>query len=204
MNSLGAEKVKGILGVLVLITLMLNGEPAYAQRAGGDYGVGGGFWLVYVQPGVEVERSFDRDVGAVMAIGGRGFLQTGKVRLGGGAFGGGFTDEGLNEAGNKVQGGLSAGGFTAEYLAVQQNLEVIFGALLGGGVLTIEESLGASGDVEDLRRRRDTIFVGYPWVRVGYNPAPFVNAGLQLGYLLGSNDVGGVAVGIDVVVGWIP
>jgi hypothetical protein len=39
---------------------------------------------------------------------------------------------------------------------------------------------------------------------VGYNPAPLVNAGLQLGYLIGTDDVGGVAVGIDVMVGLIP
>ena len=196
--------MKASFGPLVLLGLLLTGGPAYAQRFGGDYGGGGGVWLVYVAPDIETERSFERDVGGVVAIGGRGFLQTGKVRLGGGAFGGGFTDEGLNGAGNKVKGGLSAGGFIAEYLAVQQNLEVTVGGLLGGGVLTIEESLGTSGDVEDLRRRRDTIFVGYPWVRVGYNPAPFVNAGLQLGYLLGTDDVGGVAVGIDVMVGLIP
>ncbi|UCF20830.1 MAG: hypothetical protein JSU87_05325 [Gemmatimonadota bacterium] len=189
---------------LAAIGFLFTGGPAYAQRFGGDYGGGGGVWLIYLDPGLTTERSFDRDVGNVIAIGGRGFLQTGKVRLGGGAFGGGFTDEGLNESGNKVQGGLSAGGFTAEYLAVQQNLELIVGGLLGGGVLTIEESLGAAGDIEELRRRRETIFVGYPWVRVGYNPAPFVNAGFQLGYLIGSADVGGVALGIDVAVGLIP
>lgn len=181
---------------------------ASAQRFGGDFGGAGGLWAVYIAPGISSERSFDRDLGAVVALGGRGFLQTGKVRLGGGAAGGGFVDAGSNAAGNRVDGGLSFGGFIAEYLAVQQNLEVTVGGMIGGGVLTLEEllpaQLGDDPDVERFRRRQETLFVGYPWVRVGYNPAPFVNAGLQIGYLFAAEDAGGFAVGLDVSVGLIP
>jgi hypothetical protein len=188
-------------------SVLLPGS-AFAQRFGGDFGGAVGFWLLYVDPGIEENRSFGRDVGDVVAFGGRGFLQTGRVRLGGGGFGGSFSCEGLNESGNRVQGGLSGGGFVAEYLLVQRNLELAVGGLAGGGVVTIEELLppevGDSGDVERLRRRREGIFIGYPWVRLGYNPAPLVNAGLQLGYLVGSEDVGGFAVSIDVLVGIIP
>ncbi|UCC73229.1 MAG: hypothetical protein JSV86_01295 [Gemmatimonadota bacterium] len=191
--------------LLAATVLLLQPELAFAQRFGGDFGGGGGFWLVYADVGIDEEVSFGRDVGAVVALGGRGFLQTGRVRLGGGAFGGGFVDEGVNEAGNRVQGGLSAGGFTAEYLVVQQNLEVSVGGMVGGGVLTIEELSGTGPDgVEDLRRRRKTMFVGYPWVRLGYNPAAFVNVGLQLGYLAGTEDVGGFAVGLEIMAGLIP
>ena len=193
--------------LLWVVALFLSPRAAWAQRFGGDYGVGGGLWLVYVDVGVEAGRSFGRDVGGVVALGGRGFLQTGKVRLGGGAFGGGFTDEGPSADG-RVEGGLSAGGFTAEYLVVQRNLEVTVGGMAGGGVLTIEELLpaevGDPVDVDRLRRRRETMFVGYPWVRVGYNPAPFVNVGLQLGYLVGNDDVDGFAVGLEVNAGLIP
>ncbi|UCC82572.1 MAG: hypothetical protein JSW46_16595 [Gemmatimonadota bacterium] len=195
---------KAIALVLVGVVLLLLPEPASAQRFGGDFGGGGGFWLVYVDVGVDVDRSFGRDVGGAVTLGGRGFLQTGKVRLGGGAFGGGFVDEGLNTAGNRVQGGFSAGGFTAEYLVVQQNLELVIGGMAGGGVLTIEEIVSVSGEVEDLRRRKESMFVGYPWVRVGYNPAAFVNVGLQLGYVAGTQDVGGFAIGLDIMVGLIP
>lgn len=188
--------------------LVLLPGSALAQRFGGDFGGAVGFWLLYVDPGIKEDRSFGRDVEGVVAFGGRGFLQTGRVRLGGGGFGGSFSSEGLNESGNRVQGGLSGGGFVAEYLLVQQNLELAVGGLAGGGVVTIEELLppepGDSGDVERLRRRREGIFIGYPWVRLGYNPAPLVNAGLQLGYLVGSEDVGGFAVSIDVLVGIIP
>jgi hypothetical protein len=194
---------KAITLLLASVLLLLPGS-AFAQRFGGDFGGGGGFWLLYVDLGIEEDRSFGRDVGAVVALGGRGFLQTGKIRLGGGAFGGGFTDEGLNSVGNKVQGGFSAGGFTAEYLVLQQNLEIIVGGMVGGGVLTIEERISVTGEIEELRRRRDSMFVGYPWVRVGYNPAPFVNVGLQLGYLVGTGDVGGFAVGLDIMAGLIP
>ncbi|NIN73272.1 MAG: hypothetical protein GTO46_15380 [Gemmatimonadetes bacterium] len=190
--------------LLASVVLLLLPESASAQRFGGEFGGGGGFWLVYADLGIDVDRSFGHDVGGVVTLGGRGFLQTGKVRLGGGAFGGGFVDEGLNSAGNRVQGGFSAGGFTAEYLIVQQNLELVIGGMAGGGVLTIEEIVIVSGGVEDLRRRRESMFVGYPWVRVGYNPAPFINVGLQLGYVAGTQDVGGFAIGLDVMAGLIP
>ena len=196
--------MKKILAIGVGSLLFLQAETAFSQRLGGDFGGGGQFWVLYIDPGIDVDRSFGRDVGGVTAIGGRGFLQTRRVRLGGGGFGGSFSDEGLNEDGNRVQGGLSAAGFTAEYLAVQQDLEVAVGALLGGGVLSLEERLSVSGDVEELRRRRDAIFVAYPWVRLGYNPAPFVNVGLQLGYFVGTEDVGGFAIGLEVGVGLIP
>lgn len=188
--------------------LVLLPASAYGQRFGGDFGGAVGFWLLYVDPGIEEDRSFGRDVGSVLGVGGRGFLQTGRVRLGGGGFGGSFISEGLNESGHKVDGALSGGGFIAEYLLVQRNLELTVGGFAGGGVLTLVEFLppepGDVGDVERLRRRRQTLFIGYPWVRLGYNPAPFVNAGLQLGYLIGSEDVGGFAASIDVLVGIIP
>ncbi len=184
--------------------LALLPATAWAQRFGGQFGGAGGFWLVFVDLDVDDERSLGRSLDGVIGLGGRGFLQTGRVRLGGGAFGGGFIDEGLNSAGNEVEGRLSAGGFTFEYLAVQQNIEVVVGGLVGGGSLTVEERLGSAGGVESLRRQRDNIFVGYPWARVAYNLAPFANAGLQLGYLLGSRDVGGFAIGLDVMVGLIP
>ncbi|KPK82366.1 MAG: hypothetical protein AMS25_02770 [Gemmatimonas sp. SM23_52] len=194
--------------LLLCCWLILLPGSAFAQRFGGDFGGAVGFWLLYVDPGIEEDRSFGRDVGGVVAFGGRGFLQTGRVRLGGGGFAGSFSCEGLNESSNRVQGGLSGGGFVAEYLLVQRNLELTVGGLAGGGVVTIEELLppemGDLGDIERLRRRRDGIFIGYPWVRLGYNPAPFVNAGLQLGYLIGSEDVGGFAVSLDVLVGIIP
>ncbi len=193
-----------ILPLLLACVITLLPRSAFAQRFGGDYGAAAGFWLVYVDLGINEDLSFGRDVGGAVMLGGRGFLQVGRVRLGGGAFGGGFTNEGLNESGNRVQGGLSAGGLTAEYLAVQQNLEVTLGGMVGGGVLTIEERISVSGDVEELRRYRDSMFVGYPWVRVGYNPAPFVNVGLQLGYFVGTGEAEGFAVGLDIMVGVIP
>jgi hypothetical protein len=177
---------------------------AEAQRFGGDYGGAGGFWLVYFDPGLEAAESFGRDVGAIVALGGRGFLQTGRFRLGGGGVGGGFVDEGTNASGNTVSGGFSGGGLVAEYLAVQRNVELAVGGMVGGGVLTVEESLAVNGDVEDLRRRRDSIFTAYPWVRLGWNPAALVNVGLQVGYLIGTSDVGGFAVGLDILVGLIP
>lgn len=195
-----------LLGFLPFIvgTLLLGPADAAGQRFGGQYGVAGGFWMLYLDPGVDEARSFDRDVGGVVALGGRGFLQVGRIRLGGGGFGGGFTDEGLNADGNVVEGGLSAGGFTAEYVILQRNFELLVGGMAGGGVLTIEERISSSGGVDTLRRREDTVFLGYPWVRAGYNLAPFVNAGLQLGYVFGANDVDGFAVGLDIVVGLIP
>lgn len=195
---------RAITLLLSSVVFLLLAGPAHAQRFGGDFGGGGGFWLVFADLGIDSDRSFGRDVGGVVTMGGRGFLQTGKVRLGGGAFGGGFVDEGLNGTGNRVQGGFSAGGFTAEYLVVQQNLELVIGGMAGGGVLTIEEIVSVSSDVETLRRRREPMFVGYPWVRVGYNPAPFINVGLQLGYITGTQDVGGFAIGLDISAGLIP
>lgn len=183
---------------------LLLPESACAQRFGGDFGGGGGFWLVYADLGIDADRSFGRDVGGVVALGGRGFLQTGRVRLGGGAFGGGFVDEGSNSGGNRVQGGFSGGGFTAEYLVVQRNLELAVGGMAGGGVLTIEEIVGVSGEVEELRRRRESMFLGYPWLRVSYNPAPLINVGLQLGYMAGTQEVGGFAIGLDIMAGLIP
>lgn len=179
-------------------------EIASAQRFGGQFGGGAAFWVVYVDPGVDAGESFDRDIGDVVGLGGRAFFQTGRFRLGGGFFSGGFTDEGPNEIGNIVSGGLSAGGFIAEYLVVQQNFEVAVGGLAGGGALTVEESLLTEDGVEALLRRRTGFFAGYPWVRAGYNLAPFVNVGLELGYFIGTNDVGGFAAGLDVVVGLIP
>lgn len=203
-KSLRVSITRRIVTGLALAALLLFPGMAQAQRFGGDFGGGGGFWLLYVDPGVETEGSFGRDIGQVVALGGRGFLQTGRIRLGGGGFGGSFTDEGLNADDNRVTGGLSGGGFTAEYLLVRRNAELLIGGLLGGGSLTIEERLSVDGDVDTLRRRRDTIFVGYPYLRGGYNPAPFVNVGLQLGYLIGTEGVGGFAVGLDILVGIVP
>ena len=128
----------------------------------------------------------------------------GLLCLGAGFFGGGFTNEGPNESGNKVDGRLSSGGFIAEYLALQKNFEVALGGMAGGGVITVEEHISSTGDVELLRRRRTSYFAAYPWVRLGYNPAPFVNVGLDLGYYFGTNDVGGFAASLDIVVGLIP
>lgn len=193
-----------IKALAIASVLTLLPATASAQRFGGQFGGAGGFWLVFVNPDVGEDRSFGLDLGGVIGLGGRGFLQTGRVRLGGGAFGGGFIDEGLNPAGNEVEGSFSAAGFTFEYLAYQQNLEVTVGGLVGGGSLTLEERLGSAGGVDSLRRRQDTIFIGYPWARVGYNLAPFANAGIQLGYLFGTRDIGGFAIGLDVLVGLIP
>lgn len=197
----GAVHRRLALALALIFTLPGSG---FAQRFGGQFGGAAGFWLVYVSPDVESTRSFDKDVEGVLAVGGRAFVQTGRVRLGGGGFDGSFTGEGLNPSGNDVSGGLSAAGFIAEYLLVRQDVEVAIGGMAGGGVLTIEERLGVTGDVETLNRRRDTVFVGFPWVRLGYNPAPFVNVGLQLGYLYASEDVGAFSLGIDVLVGLIP
>jgi hypothetical protein len=191
-------------GLLLIGILVLLPSLASAQRFGGDYGAAAGVWVLYVDPGVKPDESFGRDLGGVVAFGGRIFLQTGRVRLGGAAFGGGFTDQGLNAAGFDVSGGLSGGGVTAEYLVVQQNLEVALGGMLGGGTLNIEELLGVTGDVENINRRRDTLFLSYPWVRLGYNPAPFVNVGLEVGYMLGTQGVGGFSAGLDILVGLIP
>lgn len=193
-----------------VVTLFLVGlftllpDSALAQRFGGDYGAAAGLWILYVDPRIEPDESFGRDLGGIVALGGRIFLQTGRVRLGAAAFAGSFSDEGLNEAGFEVSGRLSAGGFTAEYLVVQQNLEVIIGGLAGGGTLNIEELRDSSRDVETIRRRRESVFMGFPWVRVAYNLAPFVNVGLELGYLFGTQGVGGPAIGLDILVGLIP
>ncbi len=195
--------VRSLACTLALVALALP-EQAHAQRFGGQFGGGGGFWMMVLVPDIAESRSFDRDLGAVVGFGGRGFIQTGRVRLGGGGFGGSFTDEGLNPADNRVSGGLGVGGFTAEYLLMRRNIEVIVGALLGGGELTLEERVGFDGDVEILNRREESIVVGLPWLRVGYNAAPLVNLGLQVGYLVGSEDVEAFAVGIDVLVGLIP
>lgn len=193
-----------LIPLLAGILTLLPGEGALAQRFGGDYGAAAGFWLLYLDTGVEPEESFGRDLGNVVAMGGRLFFQTGRVRLGGAFFGGSFANEGLNSDGFQVNGGLSAGGFTAEYLIHQQNLEVIVGGLVGGGTLNIEEQLAVSGDIETLRRRRESVFLAYPWARIAYNPAPFVNAGLEFGYLIGTQGVGGFGVGLDILVGLIP
>jgi hypothetical protein len=196
--------VKRVLFLTAVFVLFFQPGSAFAQRFGGQFGGAGGFWMLLIDPGVPTGESFGRNIGEVLAFGGRGWLQTGKIRLGGGAFGGGFTDEGLNEAGNEVGGGLAAGGFTAEYLVIQRNVEVIAGALFGGGVVTIEERLGVTGDVEQLLRRQTSFLTSYPWVRVGYNPAALVNVGLELGYMFGTNGVGGPALGLDVMIGLIP
>lgn len=192
------------LAVWLALLLTLLPHSAFAQRFGGQIGGAAGFWLLYIVPNIESNQSFGRDLGNVVALGGRGFVQFERVRLGGGAFGGSFTSEGLNTSGNEVTGAVSGGGFTAEYLALRETLEIAFGGLAGGGVVTVEERLSDSGDVETLNRRRDTIFVGLPWVRLGYNPAPFVNVGLQLGYFIGTRDFDGFTVGLDVMVGLIP
>lgn len=193
-----------ILVVLLAGVLTIIPDTAFGQRFGGDYGAAAGFWLLYIDPGIEASESFGRDLGNIAAMGGRLFFQTGRFRLGGAAFGGSFVDEGLNEAEYKVSGGLSAAGVTAEYLVVQQNLEVTLGGMFGGGTLNIEEQSDVTSGVETLRRRRQSIFMGYPWARVGYNPAPFINVGLELGYLLGTEGVGGPAIGLDILVGLIP
>lgn len=195
---------KGLL--LLVAVVLLAPTPALAQRFGGDYGGAVGLWLVYADPGIDAQDSFGRDLGGVLGVGGRLFVQKTRLRLGLGGFTGGFTGDGRNEAGNQVQGGLSAGGLIAEYLIVQQNLEVAAGTMLGPGRLTLEEIRDPSDEdgFEELRRDRHTIIVGYPWARVGYNPMPFVNVGLELGYFFGTEGVGGVAGGIDILVGLIP
>jgi len=196
--------VNKVLVVLLAGMLTLVPDTAFGQRFGGDYGAAAGFWLLYINPGVDASESFGKDLGNIAALGGRLFFQTGRFRLGGAVFGGSFIDEGVNEAGFMVSGGISAAGITAEYLVVQQNLEVIFGGMFGGGTLNIEEQLDVTGGVETLRRRRQSIFIGYPWARIGYNPAPFINVGFELGYLLGTEGVGGPAIGLDILVGLIP
>lgn len=193
--------------VLVLALALAAAHPgtAVAQRFGGQFGAAGGFWASYFALDIPAALSFGRDLGGVVTLGGRAFIQTGRARLGGGGFGGGFTNEGINAAGNRVSGALSAGGFTAEYLVLQMSeLEVALGGMAGGGVLTIEERLSVDGGVDLLNRRKDTLFIGYPWLRVGYNLAPFVNAGLYVGYLAGTGDIGGFAIGLDVLVGLFP
>jgi hypothetical protein len=196
--------VRRRLFLLVAAAVTLTPTAALAQRFGGDYGGAVGLWLMYADPGIDAQDSFGRDLGGVAGIGGRLFFQKNRLRLGLGGFTGGFIDDGLNDAGNQVQGGLSAGGFIAEYLIVQQNLEVAAGAMAGPGLVSLEEILDAGEDIENLDRRRYTFVAGYPWVRLGYNPMPFVNVGLELGYFFGSEGVGGFAGGIDVLVGLIP
>jgi hypothetical protein len=194
-------------GIALLgVFLALAPAPAVAQRFGGDYGGAVGLWIVYADPGIDAADSFDRDLGGVAAVGGRLFFQTGRLRLGLGGFTGGFTGDGANEDGYQVQGGLTSGGFIAEFLIVQQNLEVAAGGMLGPGRLTLEEIVDPADDdgFEVLRRDRKTIAVAYPWARVGYNPMPFVNLGLEAGYMIGSEGVGGFAAGIEVLLGLIP
>lgn len=190
--------------ILALVLSALWPSRALAQRFGGQYGGGGGFWMQYLAPNLDAKDGFGRDLGGAVTLGGRGFVQIGRVRLGGGGFGGGFTGEGVNGAGNEVTGGVSGGGFIAEYLVLQRNLEVAVGGLAGGGSFSVEERLAVEGDVETLHRRKKSVFIGQPWVRVAYNLAPFVNAGLQLGYLIGSRDLHGVSVGLDVLIGLFP
>ena len=190
--------------VLAALLCLLAPASASAQRFGGQFGGAAGFWLSYIAIAIEPERSFGRDLGGIVTLGARGFFQTGRVRVGGGGFGGSFTDEGLNASGNQVTGGLSAGGFTAEYLVMQRDVEVAIGGLAGGGVISIEERIAEVGDVEQLNRRKETIFVGLPWARLGWNAAPFVNVGLEIGYLVGSKDVSGFVIGIDILAGLIP
>lgn len=194
------------LPLLAAAILALTPSPALAQRFGGDYGGAVGLWIVYADPGIDAGDSFGKDLGGVAAIGGRLFFQTGRLRLGLGGFTGGFTGDGSNGDGNQVQGGLTTGGFIAEYLIVQQNLEIVAGGMLGPGRLTLEEVLDPADDdgFEVLRRDRRTLFIGYPWARVGYNPMPFVNVGLELGYVVGSDGVGGFAGGIEILLGLIP
>jgi hypothetical protein len=197
--------VRNTLAVAISFAVLFSvPNKAEAQRFGGQFGGGAAFWLVYVDPGIDTEQSFGRDIGNVAALGARAFFQTGRVRLGAGFFGGGFTDEGTNESGNKVEGSLSSGGFIAEYLALQKNFEIALGGMAGGGVITVEEHISSTGDIESLLRRRTSYFAAYPWARFGYNPAPLVNVGLEFGYYLGTNDVGGFAASLDIVVGLIP
>lgn len=192
--------------LLLIAVLAVTPRPALGQRFGGDYGAAFGLWIVFGDPGLDAERSFDRDLGPVAAVGGRIFFQTGRARLGLGGFTGGFVSDGPNEAGNQVQGGLTTGGFIAEYLVVQRNLEVAVGGMVGPGRLSVEEVLVAAGDdgVENIDRDRDTVLVGYPWARLGYNPMPFVNVGLELGYLMGGEGIGGFAGSIELMLGLIP
>lgn len=205
---MGGERVhfSGVSIIVALAVLAAAAMPseARAQRFGGQFGAAGGFWLQYLAAEAGDERSFGRDLGHLILTGGRGFLQTGRVRLGGGAFGGSFVDEGVNPSGNEVTGGLGGAGFTAEYLLVRQNLEVTVGGFIGGGTITIEELLDVQGEVETVNRVEDTIFLSIPWVRVGYNIAPFVNTGLQVGYLVGTQGFDGFSLAIDVTAGLIP
>lgn len=195
---------RALLGLAAILAFAPT--PAAAQRFGGDYGGAFGLWIIYGDPGLDAQRSFGRDLGGLAAVGGRIFFQTGRARLGLGGFTGAFVGDGPNEAGNQVQGGLTTGGVIAEYLVVQQNVEVALGGMLGPGRLSVEEVLvQAGGDgVENLDRQRDTIIVGYPWARLAYNPMPFVNLGLELGYLIGGEGIGGLTGGVDIMVGLIP
>lgn len=194
--------------LLLIAVLAVTPRPALGQRFGGDYGAAFGLWIVFGDPGLDAERSFDRDLGPVAAVGGRIFFQTGRARLGLGGFTGGFVSDGPNEDDppRQVQGGLTTGGFIAEYLVVQRNLEVALGGMLGPGRLSVEKVLVPADDdgVENLDRYRNTILVGYPWARVGYNPKPFVNVGLELGYLVGGEGIGGFASSIELMLGLIP
>lgn len=197
------SRTAGTLASVVCL-LVAQADRAEAQRFGGQFGAAGGFWLQYLVADVGDDRNFGRDLGDLVLVGGRGFIQSGRVRLGGGGFGGAFVDEGVNEAGNEVTGGFSGGGLIIEYLIRQQDLELLVGGLIGGGTLNIEERISVTGNVETVNRVRDTLFIGQPWVRVGYNLAPFLNTGVQIGYLIGTQGFDGFSLGIDITAGLIP
>ncbi len=193
-----------VFAALVALSILSSPDTAHAQRFGGQFGAAVGFWLQYVAVNLDEQRSFGRDLGDLVLTGARGFVQTERVRLGGGAFDGSFVSEGVNAVGNEVTGGLSGAGFVAEYLVVRQDLEVLVGGMVGGATLNTEERLATRGDVETINRIKDTIFIGIPWVRVGYNVAPFVNTGFQVGYLIGAQGFDGFTLGLDITVGLIP
>ncbi len=196
--------VSRILATLAVLFVCCQPDAAWAQRFGGQFGGAAGFWLQYMIPNIDTRSTFGRDLGDLVLVGGRGFIQTGRVRLGFGAFGGSFTDEGVNSAGNEVSGGLNAAGLTAEYLIVQKELELIVGGFIGGGTLNVEELLSVTGEVETINRVKESLVIGIPWVRAGYNIAPLVNVGVEVGYMVGTQGFDGLTIGLDILAGLIP